>query len=572
MKTLAARQLALMAAMLLSLPAVAEEPAHQVLTAVSSTTLSGYVSTSAIWKFGTMMVARGNIDFNPGFVDSFDTDEPVVSGRYARFSTNSGISGIGGVLGSLYFRFPGDTSSDAVNTQEPSLNTSVSQQQPATTLAVTSPNAALAGFWHFVTFNTPNRLTLTRDGSGVVTNIPERENFDASSGTLTVDSSGNFTGTSEEGPFTGTSVFSGQGQVTVSPGDGNQLYFRINDANDFMFAVEEHEQSRGLNFAIRAPSSVVNSEVAGTWNIVFLTTPTSLGLEFKPGTNQVMNIQTNGGFQVASGTLTLLANGTFTGNVYGPVSGTFNCVGNGQVDITVTPQGGSTDTLSLFINASKDTIAGLQVDTNEEDFQEVLIMTRVATSTTVSDLKGHWEIVSYGTPSYLSQIKNGNGLLTSLSGDDFEAHIQRLNVGNNGFFTAQLDGPATGTATVSSPGSINVTLTNSAGEIQSLTFFLNAGKNILTTVANDEINELIVLAKSPPVASPTFPQDLGLISFGATSSLKVYWPGDGSRLLQSSSDLTNWVDVAGTSGQSFTNISTTAITNRYYRLKELPPQ
>lgn len=31
----------------------AEEAAHQVLTALSSTTLSGYVSTSAIWKFGS---------------------------------------------------------------------------------------------------------------------------------------------------------------------------------------------------------------------------------------------------------------------------------------------------------------------------------------------------------------------------------------------------------------------------------------------------------------------------------------------------------------------------------------
>src|ERR1044071_3854504 len=31
----------------------AEEAQHQVLTALSSTTLSGYVDTSAIWKFGT---------------------------------------------------------------------------------------------------------------------------------------------------------------------------------------------------------------------------------------------------------------------------------------------------------------------------------------------------------------------------------------------------------------------------------------------------------------------------------------------------------------------------------------
>jgi hypothetical protein len=46
---------ALIAAGLVSLGAIlnAEEAQHQVLTALSSTTLSGYVDTSAIWKFGT---------------------------------------------------------------------------------------------------------------------------------------------------------------------------------------------------------------------------------------------------------------------------------------------------------------------------------------------------------------------------------------------------------------------------------------------------------------------------------------------------------------------------------------
>jgi hypothetical protein len=47
--------IALAAAGVVSLGAVvqAEEAQQHVLTALSSTTLSGYVSTSAIWKFGT---------------------------------------------------------------------------------------------------------------------------------------------------------------------------------------------------------------------------------------------------------------------------------------------------------------------------------------------------------------------------------------------------------------------------------------------------------------------------------------------------------------------------------------
>jgi len=49
----------------------AEEAAHQVLTAVSSTTLSGYVSTSAIWKPGlpqtnTPVPSLGLVTFTNG--------------------------------------------------------------------------------------------------------------------------------------------------------------------------------------------------------------------------------------------------------------------------------------------------------------------------------------------------------------------------------------------------------------------------------------------------------------------------------------------------------------------------
>src|ERR1041384_1459191 len=48
--------LGLLATGLVSIASVAsaeEKPASQVLTALSATTLSGYIDTSAVWKFGT---------------------------------------------------------------------------------------------------------------------------------------------------------------------------------------------------------------------------------------------------------------------------------------------------------------------------------------------------------------------------------------------------------------------------------------------------------------------------------------------------------------------------------------
>jgi len=66
----------LLAAGVVSLASVAqaEEAAHQVLTAVSSTTLSGYVSTSAIWKFGTGNGLVGRSFDGTGKQDGFNLD------------------------------------------------------------------------------------------------------------------------------------------------------------------------------------------------------------------------------------------------------------------------------------------------------------------------------------------------------------------------------------------------------------------------------------------------------------------------------------------------------------------
>jgi hypothetical protein len=70
--------LALAAAGVLNLGSVAqaEEAAqNQVLTALTSTTLSGYVSTSAIWKFGTGNANLPGRSYDgPSKQDSFNLD------------------------------------------------------------------------------------------------------------------------------------------------------------------------------------------------------------------------------------------------------------------------------------------------------------------------------------------------------------------------------------------------------------------------------------------------------------------------------------------------------------------
>ena len=88
--------LGLAAAGVISFGAVAqadEKPSHQVLTAVSSTALSGYVSTSAIWKPGSSATVGAPAAVNPygvGKTDGFNLDvinltvsKPLDEGEWA---------------------------------------------------------------------------------------------------------------------------------------------------------------------------------------------------------------------------------------------------------------------------------------------------------------------------------------------------------------------------------------------------------------------------------------------------------------------------------------------------------
>src|SRR5437773_6798748 len=86
--------LALAAGGVVSLGSIAqaeEKPMSQVMTAVSSTTLSGYIDTSAIWKFGTGNANMpGRVYDGPDVQDGFNMnvvsltlDKPLDEGQWS---------------------------------------------------------------------------------------------------------------------------------------------------------------------------------------------------------------------------------------------------------------------------------------------------------------------------------------------------------------------------------------------------------------------------------------------------------------------------------------------------------
>lgn len=97
----------------------AEEAPHQVLTALSQTTLSGYVDTSAIWKIGTGNTLPGRAYDGPSKMDGFNLnvvklglDKPIDEAQWAAgykvdllfgpdAVTYQGAFGSGGSIGSF---------------------------------------------------------------------------------------------------------------------------------------------------------------------------------------------------------------------------------------------------------------------------------------------------------------------------------------------------------------------------------------------------------------------------------------------------------------------------------------
>ncbi len=422
---------------------------------------------------------------------------------------------------------------------------------------------ALAGTWNNAYFATPSQLTLERDAQQRVVNIPERNRFEIGTELLTVQSDGSFSMSGGSGNFS----IGAQGVVLAVPSNGDSISFRVNVAQDVMIAASKSpapQTSHELNFLVKAPTSVLPADVAGTWSLSIFDTPAEIMQTLGGPFNVVKQVSPTGGYSSTTGTMTLNTDGSLSGLADNAFTGTWSYEGGGRVATVID----GVFPLTFYINASKDAMVNVnEQSTAQDNFQEVIVMLKIPTSVTAAELAGSWKVNQLGTPSNLSAQYNLNGDLIALDGkDNFDTAQESLVFGNDGHLTGQIPNAATGTFASGANGIINLTISQTGEPLQNIAFRINAAKNtMISTLSSAGTQELLILTKAPNL--PGF-VDFGMQYNFNAGAMTFQWAASTGRILQYSTNLIQWFDLTATSGAHSYSASTIGQPPTFFRLIE----
>lgn len=305
--------------------------------------------------------------------------------------------------------------------------------------------------------------------------------------------------------------------------------------------------SIGLAFGVHPVAAQNLTNLAGSWNGVYFSTPSRLTLMQSPAVftngpthySVVTNIFEAGAFGAGVFQVDFQSNGTFTG----PGNGTI-AIGT-QGELTVSPDDGAA--ISFRVNAAQDVAAGIDQGTSsvmlgEAQINELNLILRAPATLSAADLAGDWSLKTFASPAGLSLEFAQNSIvpnvtpLVDIRGLDTNS-VQNSSFGQiaegtmtfatNGSVTGNLQGPLSGNFTVGSNGQISV---NFPGDGFSETFFINASKNTMFALHQEQDNnrqEIIMLTKNPATVNLAAMQGLWKVtSFSIPSQLDVLRDGN----------------------------------------------
>ncbi|HEY1174208.1 MAG TPA: hypothetical protein VGH19_22775 [Verrucomicrobiae bacterium] len=437
--------------------------------------------------------------------------------------------------------------------------------------AARATGSPLAGTWRVILFSTPSSVTMFKDGNGRVTGINQGATFEYGSGRVTVDSSGNFTGTfssNGETPenLTGTMAFTSHGKVTVSvTGDTEApIAASINASLDFMISHRSLGDVHDAMFFLKEPAAVNANDLEGGWLGFGFETPSEI--KSLPSNQPATSVTGLDKFSAFPGNLTVGSSGTFAGFLDGAFTGSYSSYSNGELSLNINADEEGPFTETFSINASKTVMMQIKHHADNKS-NELLVFVRQPSATPdEGDMVGHWKLGFLGAPGVMTPIMN-SGFVVDLNGkNEFEIAAEKMTFGQDGAFTAQfVDGPETGTITsVSTAGSIDLFFLQ---EFETATVQLSSSLDIFFALSDESTHqEMIFGVKSPPPNGT--PEESGLIFFYDGSQFQIYWAAQADRLLQESTDLVTWTNVPDTQGTGTYTPANGG--NKYYRIATSP--
>lgn len=193
----------------------------------------------------------------------------------------------------------------------------------------------------------------------------------------------------------------------------------------------------------------------------------------KNGAGAVTELAYQSHFSNGQGHLDLAAGGSFTGTLDGPISG--------NIQLSSAGVGTSSSGNIFYFNDNADFAAGVYSD--GPGWLDLECMVRAPTATpALSVFQGRWNLVSIDTPSGISAVANGEGVVTDVSPlSHFGVFTGHADFDDTGVFAGSFDGPFNGTVSIGAQGAVT-SPDFAPGEV----FRLNASNDVMFSFQSEE--------------------------------------------------------------------------------------
>ncbi|MEO8615126.1 MAG: hypothetical protein ABI600_08305 [Luteolibacter sp.] len=411
----------------------------------------------------------------------------------------------------------------------------------------------LAGTWHVSGLNLPGAITQSSNAQGVLVGLNGNSTFDISEGFLTISPTGEVSGTVEDS-VSGTATVSADGVVSLAltlP-EVMTLTLPITTNSDLMATAHGASDYHELLLMAKAPASAAAADVVGTWWVVDLQTPASIGLQRDPQ-GRVIQVNGTNDFNQSRATLVIDQAGNYNYNS-GEQLGSVSVGANGAVSLT--PGSPQEPLLEFNLNTGKD----VMIDSHRDAYGSELTILVKQHTVNAWEAAGSWALGTLNLPGSLIVHTNGSGQVINIDGLDSFMH-------RNGGITFSLDGSLTGHLEGSFAGNTASTTDGTLpiyhGEPVPFIGAINAGGDFFVGVDSDggSLEMLVGVRSVRPLISAMLPG----------SPLKVVWVAGAGRALQEADASFQWHTVTGSETMtSYAPDPSTEGARHFYRLMEQP--
>jgi hypothetical protein len=240
------------------------------------------------------------------------------------------------------------------------------------------------------------------------------------------------------------------------------------------------------------------ADATGQWQVINFSMPSRLTVQ-RNSQGVVTDINEALNFERSTGSLTVSSDGSFSGYVPDPISGTMLLGAQGEMIVNGNGAHGPM-TMTFHVNSTGDfmTTCGNFAD----GFNDLILALRSPATLNVSDLAGQWNAVGFKAPHHLVLERNSSNEVINIQGlNSFETFGGTLTVNADGTMSGQMGDAFTGTVDSAANGLVNITVNNEGGS-ESHTLFVNASKDVMAILesyydTSENRQEVLIFQKAP---------------------------------------------------------------------------